>query len=870
LHFLIPSLLCSSAREESLSQPTKTPNKKKKRREEEESMQTCSGGGGTTTSHKAHPTRAARAAATSCSSKTLLLVTVTMAIMMSGVDASSNGSVVDEAPRTCMMRSICAEVATGRDERVSIPCAGVTAPQKVKEERARELLADYCPNIRADEALCCDADNIRSMVVGFEKLRSIASSCPVCLRNFFNFWCHYSCSSDQTKYAKMLHTQDHSHTVFNGGNNQITARDLTGVMAEIVGEIEYHVDAGYFKNLLESCINVNGLSSTGKLMENVCNLPKTCIQENVTDSCVTECLESLGTPSLVSGQSVKIHFITDKSKSDSVRMTQYAPEYPVQRCEEKTAECESCPCSDCFGSCGPTMPFLRGYEAMWGRRKGVNVQSTASRRPRKNADANSSEVEIPIVEEAVSTIAVLHQAFVVEESPIYGYPWIAVIAFLLCFIIGLGLIGLCFLCDSRKRRHDGQKEKVKFAGTYWGARDLLDNAQRGGAEWYAKIVADHAIWIGSITMLIVTVIILVGLPMQQFIVDPMDVWTQPDSRARIEKTKFDEMFGPVPRYTQVIIKPIQTYNTSYEFGFYKYGPAFNPFILDIAFDLTFSILNLTAPGVDPTTGSQVDVRLQDVCYKMVGDHCFAISPLSYFQNNKTLVQMLKTQYMPELNGIIDEIYKENEEGDRLKKEEWERERQRKRMEETEYVENEDEILENARRLLAAIEKSGVRPVNLLDSAPKDEVEQSEDEWEEVFDKKRKKREISSSRAMEQVHTRSKRDATGDDSTIKIDSVNDRNYYDRLVQNSQKKAGIGALSHLIRCIELPIAKTDYLGLRCGSQMDDAPILSSLVFGGWNNASSTKSDTKKIYSYANAYVLTIGLDARKKELAEIWEK
>lgn len=38
-------------------------------------------------------------------------------------------------------------------------------------------------------------------------------------------------------------------------------------------------------------------------------------------------------------------------------------------------------------------------------------------------------------------------------------------------------------------------------------------------------------------------------------------------------------FSAIPRYTQVIIKPIQTFNKPYQYGMKNYGPIFHHFVM---------------------------------------------------------------------------------------------------------------------------------------------------------------------------------------------------------------------------------------------------------------------------------------------------
>lgn len=77
------------------------------------------------------------------------------------------------------------------------------------------------------------------------------------------------------------------------------------------------------------------------------------------------------------------------------------------------------------------------------------------------------------------------------------------------------------------------------------------------------------------------IILSYGLTFVKMQTDPIELWTPPGSRARLEMEYFSDTFGSLYRIEQIIltakegmIEPV-TYNTAAE-GELEFGPAFNP------------------------------------------------------------------------------------------------------------------------------------------------------------------------------------------------------------------------------------------------------------------------------------------------------
>ena len=126
---------------------------------------------------------------------------------------------------------------------------------------------------------------------------------------------------------------------------------------------------------------------------------------------------------------------------------------------------------------------------------------------------------------------------------------------------------------------------------------------------------------------------------------PIDLWSAPHSRTRLEKEKFDKTFVPFYRNTQIIITGpnLKTFkyklsssslpdNTTKEFS-----GLFEKNIFDDIFTLQNHIMSIVAKD-----GNGSNITVKDVCFKPLYpdvDECALISPFQWFQNNYTLFNL---------------------------------------------------------------------------------------------------------------------------------------------------------------------------------------------------------------------------------------
>nr|CDS33612.1 Niemann Pick C1 protein [Hymenolepis microstoma] len=116
--------------------------------------------------------------------------------------------------------------------------------------------------------------------------------------------------------------------------------------------------------------------------------------------------------------------------------------------------------------------------------------------------------------------------------------------------------------------------------------------------------------------------------------DPVDLWSDPNSRARLEKAYFDEHFGPFYRTEQIILRPANA--TPYIHNSRAYGSVFDRNFLKSVHDLQTQVTSIRAYSKDLNK----EVKLSDICFKPLepaSHECGVFSPLEYFQSNVTFL-----------------------------------------------------------------------------------------------------------------------------------------------------------------------------------------------------------------------------------------
>jgi Niemann-Pick C1 protein len=131
--------------------------------------------------------------------------------------------------------------------------------------------------------------------------------------------------------------------------------------------------------------------------------------------------------------------------------------------------------------------------------------------------------------------------------------------------------------------------------------------------------------------------LITGVKFLNITTDPVQLWSAPNSRARLEKNYFDKNFSPFYRTEQVIVTPKPGFS-NFSFLFFDFGPIFNVPVLQEAFNLQLDLMKISAPYYNSNGTLIKNITLSDICFKPLypdNNECTIQSIFNYFQNNIT-------------------------------------------------------------------------------------------------------------------------------------------------------------------------------------------------------------------------------------------
>lgn len=116
------------------------------------------------------------------------------------------------------------------------------------EPAVRKKLVDLCGTKWEDSPVCCKEEQIDALAKNLKLAEGIIASCPACKENFFNTFCTFTCSPDQSLFVNVTQTDE--------------ARGKT-----LVTEIDNIWSEKYQSGFYDSCKNVKNGASGGKAMD---------------------------------------------------------------------------------------------------------------------------------------------------------------------------------------------------------------------------------------------------------------------------------------------------------------------------------------------------------------------------------------------------------------------------------------------------------------------------------------------------------------------------------------------------------------------------------------------------------------------------
>lgn len=208
-----------------------------------------------------------------------------------------------------------------------LPCpANIKAVKPLGESKL--LLNKICGDDFPTDRVCCSHDQLINLESNLKKVDPLISSCPACRTNFYDFFCKFTCSPDQSTFVKI---------------NKVG--QSTDTHQDIITELTQYVDPEYASDFFDSCKNLKFSATNGYAMDLIGGGAK-----NYSDF-----LKFLGDEKpLLGGSPFQINFKYDLH-DDNENLTLRSGN--MKSCNDPDPKYK-CACSDCPDSC-PVLPDLK-------------------------------------------------------------------------------------------------------------------------------------------------------------------------------------------------------------------------------------------------------------------------------------------------------------------------------------------------------------------------------------------------------------------------------------------------------------------------------------------------------------------------------
>ncbi|ODQ79641.1 hypothetical protein BABINDRAFT_162017, partial [Babjeviella inositovora NRRL Y-12698] len=211
-------------------------------------------------------------------------------------------------PGYCAMYGLCGlETPFGAD----LPCLD----NRRAVPASSTLLREVCPNLPSENGVCCSESQLTTLKSNLDKVKALISACPACHTNFVDFFCHFTCSANQSMFVNV--TSDGPR----------------------VAELDYFVNTTFAERFFDSCKEVKLGMMSGYAMDLIGGGAKT----------PAAFLKFLGDKKpMLGGSPFQINF----PQTSPPAMTPLS--LTARDCDDAAYKCS---CGDCAAVC-PTLPEL--------------------------------------------------------------------------------------------------------------------------------------------------------------------------------------------------------------------------------------------------------------------------------------------------------------------------------------------------------------------------------------------------------------------------------------------------------------------------------------------------------------------------------
>lgn len=223
------------------------------------------------------------------------------------------------APGTCAFRGHCGKQSFFGKE---LPCVD-NGPASDPDGELRRELVELCGEKWRDGPVCCELEQVKALKSELGTPNSLIGSCPACKDNFYNMFCTFTCSPDQSTFV-----------------NVTGAAPKNGKL--LITELDHLISEDYGSGFYDSCKEVKFGGANSRAMD--------LIGGGATN--YLDMLKFLGTQRAFAGSPFQMNFPDKYDQEDMAPLDMKA-----KKCNDEDPAYR-CVCVDCPGVC-PELPDVK-------------------------------------------------------------------------------------------------------------------------------------------------------------------------------------------------------------------------------------------------------------------------------------------------------------------------------------------------------------------------------------------------------------------------------------------------------------------------------------------------------------------------------
>ena len=394
-----------------------------------------------------------------------------------------------------------------------------------------DLLQETCPKIWNKSRVCCDHNQLHALSSQIDIPRQLFNRCPACLRNFIDHFCYTTCDPDQSMYFNPTVCREGKDK----NNNSFVA----------VANVDIYLSEDYAHRLYNSCSEVQDPQASSKVVDVMCGGVDKCTAK--------DWLKFLGDPVQNHNSPFPMVYNIVPSTSPDWASPKYAKFIP---CNTTNTDYR-CSCADCgtpdICPLPPQPPkdkfpetivfysvigvgffltivvfFIAMVFGMW-------VFMTMSKNGLGSKSSRSGYGALDNNDSPTSSVGSINADDIPTVEDLATKP---------------PRTTLCMPCYISGAHLENWIKKVFY---HWGC--LV-------AQFWPVVIGVGVALVAFIVILTAVFHVTNILPFT-ITTDPVQLWSAPNSQARLEKNYFDEHFEPFYRTEMIIFTPTEENKDNY-------------------------------------------------------------------------------------------------------------------------------------------------------------------------------------------------------------------------------------------------------------------------------------------------------------------